>query len=72
MPQENEKKKSSKFKSRTFWWGVGISIITLAGMITGKVNWMEGITVMSGVYGAFKLADTWEKVKNNKKESEVK
>lgn len=72
---ENNDKVPSKLKSRTFWVALYIIGITSAGMVLGKVGWMEGITVMSGVFGAFKLLDTVEKVKNGndkKNNEEVK
>jgi len=74
MGEENNAKPNSKFKSRTFWWGVGISLITVAGMVTGKMNWTEGVAVLATVFTGFKAFDTWEKKNNGiiKKTEEVK
>lgn len=65
MGEEKKVESNSKFKSRTFWWGVGISLITVAGMITGKTGWTEGLTILTAIFTGFKAFDTLGKRNNN-------
>ena len=46
------------FQTKKFWVFVGLATICVAGMVMGKLEFMEGLVWISGMAGTWGLLDT--------------